>query len=334
MKKYKVSFLLGKFYPPTKGHCHLIDTASINSEKVYVLMCSLKRETIPGVLRYNWLKEIYKDTNVQIIWVEDENPQYPEEDPINFWDIWLNTFKTHLPEHPDAVFSSEDYGFEIAKRMGIEHHLVDKDRVTIPISATKIRANAFKHWEFIPDNIKPYFVKKIVLLGTESSGKSTMCKRLADYFNTNWVTEYGRYYTECINENLEMQDFYNIAVGQKSLVKAGVKHANKLMFCDTELITTKIFSKLYCPKEYINGVSFFDAEIKKENYDLYILLDYNTDFIQDGNRRFGTQRQAHYNTIKDQLDNYGKEFYEVSGVDYDEKFNKIVKLIETKLLNN
>lgn len=331
MKKYKISFLLGKFLPPTKGHCFLIDTASDMSEKVYVLMCSLKREPIAGELRFKWLKEIYQGSNVEIIWVEDENPQYPEEDPINFWDIWMTTFKTHLPEHPEAVFSSEDYGFEIAKRMGIEHHLVDKERVYVPICATKVREDAFKHWEFIPDNVKPYFVKKVVLLGTESSGKSTICDRLANHFETNWVKEYGRFYTETVKEDLDIYDFYNIANGQKVWLESELQIANKVLFCDTEAITTKIFSELYCPSDFKNAESFFDKEIKEQKYNLYILLDYNTKFVQDGNRRFEEQRIAHYNMIKNELEKYGIPYHEISGSDYDEKFNKIVEIVKETL---
>lgn len=328
MKKYKVSFVLGKFYPAHLGHLHLINTASENSDKVYVLMCSLLRETISGELRFSWLKEIYKNTNVEIIWVQDENPQYPEEDPINFWNIWLKTFDVYLPEKVEAVFSSEDYGFEIAKRMNIEHFLVDKDRVQVPISATKIRNNSLENWEFIPDNIKPYFVRKIVLLGTESSGKTTMCKRLADYFETNWVAEYGRYYTENVKEDLDIEDFYKIAEGQKELVKKEIKTSNQLLFCDTELITTKIFSELYCKETYKSALSFFENEIEKEKYDLYVLLDTNTVFVQDGNRRFEEERFNHYNMIKNELVNYNKNYYEITGNDYDEKFNKIVEIIE------
>lgn len=331
MKKFKVSFVLGKFYPPTKGHCHLINTASENSDKVYVLMCSLKRELIGGELRYNWLKEIYANTNVEIIWVKDENPQYPEEDLINFWNIWLRTFYTHLPEKVDAVFSSEKYGFEIAQRMGIEHYLVDEARTIVPICATKIRDDAFQYWDFIPDNIKPYFVKKVVLLGTESSGKTTLCQRLANEFNTNWVSEYGRYYTEEIKEDLEISDFYNIAEGQKALVKENSYKANKLLICDTELITTKIFSKLYCPDTYSEMSSYFDDEIKNQNYDLYILLDNKTEFVQDGNRRFKDKRNLHYDMIKSELTKNNFNYHEIKGVGYDEKFEKIKSIIKKEL---
>lgn len=328
MKKFKTSFLLGKFLPPTRGHCFLIDSASKNSDKVYVLMCSLKREPIAGELRYKWLSEIYKDSNVEVIWVQDENPQYPEEDPINFWDIWMDTFKRHLPERVEAVFSSEDYGFEIAKRMGIEHVLVDKNRITVPICATNVRVNPFKEWEFIPDNVRQHFIKKVVLLGTESSGKSTMCERLAEKFKTTWVKEYGRYYTENIKEDLSINDFYNIVNGQKELVKSELEHANKIIFCDTETITTKIFSELYCPNEYKEGDNFFENEIKSQKYDLYILLDYNTEFIQDGNRRFRNERSKHYNMIKNELIKYNIPYIEVSGESYDLKFNTIVNIIE------
>lgn len=88
MKKFETGMVLGKFYPPHKGHLYLIDTAASQCEIVYVLCCSIKSEIIPGFLRWSWLMSIYKEQpNVKVIHVTDENPQYPEEDE-NFWAIW------------------------------------------------------------------------------------------------------------------------------------------------------------------------------------------------------------------------------------------------------
>jgi HTH-type transcriptional repressor of NAD biosynthesis genes len=215
--------------------------------------------------------------------------------------------------------------------MGIEHHLVDKERVYVPICATKIREDVFKHWDFIPDNVKQYFVKKVVLLGTESSGKSTVCDKLGKYFETNWVKEYGRFYTETVKEDLDIYDFYNITNSQKVWVESEIQIANKLLFCDTEAITTKIFSELYCPEDYKKAEEFFDKEIKEQKYHLYILLDPSTTFVQDGNRRFKEKRLAHYQMIKKELDKYGIKYHEVLGKDYDDRFNITLDLIKKEL---
>ncbi len=309
------------------GHKFLIDTASKHSEKVYVLMCSLKREPIDGELRYGWLKEIYKDTNVEIIWVTDENPQYPEEDPINFWDIWLNTFNTHLPEKCDAVFSSEDYGFEIAKRMGIEHFLVDKERSIVPICATKIREDAHKYWEYIPDVVKPYFVKNIAIVGTESSGKSILAKNLANYYKTLVVEEYGRFYVEEINSDLELNDFEEITQGHIALTNEAIKFANKLLISDTEAVTTKVFCKLYCHNDYHLLNEYFDNIIKNQKFDKYILLDYDTPSVQDGTRVFLDKRKEHFEMIKAELKHYNIPYEIVSG-NWEERFNKAVEIIK------
>ncbi len=334
MKNYKVGFLLGKFLPVSRGHLHLIDTASAQCEKLYVLMCSLKREPIEGILRYQWLKEIYNHRHwIEIIHVQDENPQYPEE-ADNFWDIWLTTFKNHLPEKPDVVFSSEDYGIEIARLMGIDHHMVDKERQIVPISATKIRNNPFENWDFITTNVQQHFMKKIVFLGTESAGKTTMCKRLANHFSTDWVEEYGRIYTEsiCPPNLLSIQDFVRIAEGQKKLVEEKNNLGHKIVFYDTEAIITDVFAKLFCPNDYETLFTsyYFDSIIKQQKYDLYILMGNDCPFVHDGNRQFESQRTEHYQLIKDKLLYYNLPFVEIWGESFDHKFNSIIKLLGDK----
>ena len=137
MKRFRNSLVLGKFLPVTKGHLYLIDSAVVQSENVYVLCCSLETEPIPGKLRAKWLTQIYSESpNVKIIHVTDENPQLPEEDPDNFWDIWYKTVYSNV-DKLDAIFTSEDYGYPFAESLGIEHVLVDKDRVAYPVSGDR-----------------------------------------------------------------------------------------------------------------------------------------------------------------------------------------------------
>ena len=86
-----------KALPFTKGHKFLVDTALKNSEKVTLLVCSLKSEPIPGEIRFNWAKEIYKDEpRINILHCTEELPQYPEEH-TDFWNIWVDVAKRYCP---------------------------------------------------------------------------------------------------------------------------------------------------------------------------------------------------------------------------------------------
>ncbi len=72
--------------------------------------------------------------------------------------------------------------------------LVDPKRTFMSISGAQIRENPFRYWEYIPTEVKPFFVRTVAILGGESSGKSTLVNKLANIFNTTSAWEYGRDY--------------------------------------------------------------------------------------------------------------------------------------------
>ncbi|TAH28610.1 MAG: hypothetical protein EAZ06_09620 [Cytophagales bacterium] len=76
--------------------------------------------------------------------------------------------------------------------MNIQHISFDIPKKFVPISVTTIRKNLFENWNFLPDSVKPYFAIKVVILGTESTGKTIMTQKIAAYFNCNFVFETGR----------------------------------------------------------------------------------------------------------------------------------------------
>jgi NadR type nicotinamide-nucleotide adenylyltransferase len=311
-EKYKSGFIVMKALPPTKGHLYLIDTALENSEKVTLLVCSLKSEPIPGDLRFNWIKEIYqKEDRITIVNFKEEVPQYPEEHP-DFWNIWVNISRKYCPD-ADVIFTSENYGDPYAEYLGIKHHLVDLERKKFPISGTKARSNPFNYWNYIPDNVKPFFVKKIVIMGPESVGKSTLTERLSGHFHTNHVREYGRDVCEKKNGNLDIDDFLDISKGRQKLEDEKTKKANKYLFLDTEDITTYVFSKIYCPENYKKLEDYFISKIDNSNYDLYILLSPDCDSIQDGTRTCLDIRNNHFNSIELELKNRNRNYIIVGG---------------------
>ena len=77
--------VLGKFHPPTLGHRYLVDFARHYVRDLTVVVGTLRREEIPGELRFRWMREMFPD--VRVVHLTDENPQYPAEHP-DFWDIW------------------------------------------------------------------------------------------------------------------------------------------------------------------------------------------------------------------------------------------------------
>ena len=306
-KKYKNGLVLGKFMPLHNGHMLLISSAAKDCENLTVLVCSLKSEPIPGNLRYGWVKSFCSNSasKINVVNITEELPQLPEEHP-QFWDIWCDLIKKNCPGI-EAIFSSEDYGFELAKRLNIKHELVDKERIKQPVSGTAIRNNPFANWQYIYYKAKPYFMKRIYFLGPESTGKSTTSKLLADKFDVNWVPEYGRFLYEEKNGELEFMDFCEIVIKQRDIENKLTNNSQKpFILCDTDVITTKVFCELYYPEEFHKLDEFFDFHIKKQlenNCHFFIMYPDIIEAVQDGTRKFINYqaRMKHYDMIVKEL---------------------------------
>ena len=150
----KTGFLLGKFLPPHRGHLYLIEQAAARCDHLTVLMCSIQRELIPGALRFAWLTQLCPYANV--VHCTDENPQYPQEHP-DFWQFWMRSIRNVMPSGPDLVFSSEDYGDELAERLGARHVLIDRPRSAFPVSGTSVRESPQQNWHLIPAPVQEYY---------------------------------------------------------------------------------------------------------------------------------------------------------------------------------
>jgi HTH-type transcriptional repressor of NAD biosynthesis genes len=331
MKKYKNSLVLGKFMPCTTGHKYLIDTAIENSEHTNVIISHNSSQSISGEIRFNCLKQIYKDNpNVSIYQFDDTGlPQHDNECETKdeFYAYWIPEINK-LVSDLDVVFTSENYGDDFSRYLGVEHFLVDKDRIKFPVSGTDVRGNVFEKWGFLPDEVRPYFVKRVVLMGPESVGKSTLSKKLANYFDTNFVIEYGRIVYESNGNKVGIEDFIPISTGRQSLEDWSIKKSNKLLFCDTEDITTYLFMKMFC-KEYEDEEKWFiDTITNQKRYDLYILMKPDCVGFQDGTRSFLDTRWEHYEEIKKELQKWKCNFVEIGG-DWDERFNESVKIVKS-----
>ena len=327
--KYKNSLVLGKMYPVTKGHLYLIDTALSQSEMVHVIITHNPSQSIPGEVRFEALKLCYdKVTNIKIYCVSDENlPAYDYECETldEFYSYWIPLVYSQV-DALDAVFTSEKYGDDFARYLGVEHVLVDQERKSVPISGTMVRNNPFKNWEFIPQSMRSFFVKRIAIMGPESVGKSTLTKNVSNNLGTNFVPEYGRLVYE-INNSVTIDDFIPISKGRQEIEDWMIKYSKKYLICDTEDITTYLFSKMYCPDEYKKVEPYFLNILKtKPKYDLYILLKPDCEGVQDGTRNFLEERMDHYEVIKSELINRGCNFVEVDG-DWDERYKESLRLI-------
>ncbi|WP_424492485.1 AAA family ATPase [Salinimicrobium sp. GXAS 041] len=172
---------------------------------------------------------------------------------------------------------------------------------------------------------------KIVLYGPESTGKTTLAKKLAAHYNTQWVPEFSRDYLQekwdREREICDMGDILPIAAGQMQLENALLEKSNKVLFCDTNLLETVVYSQAY-----FNG--FCDPLLLKQalkaHYDLYFLTYIDVPWVEDDLRDKPQEREEMFRRFKQTLDVYEKPYQILRG-NLQERFEEAVKKIDELL---
>ena len=152
-------------------------------------------------------------------------------------------------------------------------------------------------------------IKKIAVVGPESTGKSTMSAYLANHYQTVWVPEFAREYCEKLTEPPTWQDEVNMFYGQLALEAEIAPKANKLLICDTTFITVKIWS------DYTFGRSPQEVldELPVHPYDLYLLLDVDLPWQEDPLRDFPHLREHFMQVWHEELQALSANYVVISG---------------------
>jgi HTH-type transcriptional repressor of NAD biosynthesis genes len=206
---------------------------------------------------------------------------------------WL--LKDILKRTPDAIFCSETYGPSCAsvltKALGhnVAAVVVDLDRNQMPVHATQIRQNPYELRRWMAPEVAAAFVRRVVLLGGESSGKTTLAAALAAHYETIWVHEYGRELWEQQHGEMSEEDLLKVGYEQICREQQALSSANGYLFCDTSPLTTAGY-----------GLWMFGriqpelANLAAREYDAVILCKPDFPFVQDGSRREEAFRDQQY----------------------------------------
>lgn len=164
---------------------------------------------------------------------------------------------------------------------------------------------------------------KVVLFGPESTGKSTLAQQLAAHYNTVYVPEYSRIYAEMqmlCGKTLTEDDVLDIAEGQLKLESELLPKANKILFCDTDLLETKVYSEMYydgyCPPQ-------LEDFAKLKTSDLYLLMYIDLPWVADGIRDKPKARLAQFILFEQTLKKYNKPYKIIKGNEQERLQNAI-----------
>lgn len=270
---WEIGVVVGKFLPPHRGHHFLIDTALAQCDRLVVFVCERKDDPIPGALRVDWLRQRHPEADVRL--VEDHDD---EQDAS----LWAANVRGWLGGSPEVVFTSEAYGETFARHLGARHVCVDSQRLTVPCSGTAIRRDPYVHWDCLDEGARGWYARRVVVLGAESTGTTTLARSLAAVLNTNWIVEYGREYTQRRDrtKGWNPDEFLRIAAEQNRRENSAARSANRVLICDTDAFATGIWHRRYLGTDN----PAVDRLAAERRADLYLLTGDEIRFVQDGIR--------------------------------------------------
>ena len=302
--------VIGKFYPPHAGHHLLVRTAASQCKRVTVVVMAASHESISLADRVAWMREVHAaDHNVIVTGIIDDVP-VDYADPT-IWDqhvaLMQQALRAAAAPPVTAVFTSESYGAELARRFNATAVTLDPARLLAPVSATRVRADVAGYWLQLDPVVRAALALRVVVVGAESTGTTTLSLVLAQHIRswggahglTRWVPEYGRQYSidkmAVATAAAQMQgrtplgfddlrwhssEFVQIARTQRALEDAEARIGGPVLVCDTDAFATHTWHERYLQEP---DVAVDEACVARGH--LYLLThDADVPFEQDGIR--------------------------------------------------
>ena len=324
------AFVFGKFLPFHKGHEAMIYFALSKCDFLTVLVCCSEKENIPETERKSWIEKTFEEVkNIEIRTLNYLESELPNTSVTSkeVSEIWSDIFKKQLPDY-SLLITSEEYGNLVAAFMNIKHIAYDIPKKLFPVSATAIRKDVFANWKFLPDSVKPAYALKVVVLGTESTGKTILTQKLSKHFNCLLVLEAAREIIANSN-NFSFHDLHLVASEHAKRINQTILADSPLLIIDTDIHTTKSYSRFIFKKELEVTADIYNPN----RANIYLYLNNDVEYFQDGTRLSEAERNLLDLSHRQVLTDHNIEIVEIKG-DWDERFEMAVEQINNLITTN
>lgn len=268
MRRYGHGLVLGRFRPPHAGHHHLVRTARDRCERLTVVVCGAAPDPLALDDRVAWLREVHRD--VRFVAAADLT------DPAA---VPTAALRALVPERVDAVFSSEPYGDDLGRRLGAEAVCVDPGRSVFPVSGSAVRKDPVGWWDFLEPPVRAALTRRVVVLGAESTGATTLALALAEHYRRRggvWARTWCvPDYTEEYRGRrpvaaLRSEEYPLIADGQAEREEQAARTGSPVLFCDADAFALTIRHE-----RHLGGASEETARVAARGRgDLWLLTDH------------------------------------------------------------
>lgn len=332
-----IGILFGRYLPPHRGHMFHIAMASTIVDELHVFILEDKERDykicnenhvpyIDGKLRLRWMCEQLQDiSHIKMHLLEsiDGNNLEAVEKAV----------RGILPQ-VDVMFVKKQVDLERYESIfqDCQHTVLPDRSIRFPMTSEDILHKPLTHWEYILGSSRPHFVKKVLITGTESCGKTTLIKALGKLYNTSWCEEVGRFYPDKYtggNEEVyNTLDFTRMGWQHKERELEVCRSANRLAFIDTDAVVTQYYSELYLNEHNL----VLESIIGINQYDLILMLSPDVKWVSDGKRLNSDQERReklHLKLLK-MYEDHGFKVEVIQG-NYEERLQKAISLIDELL---
>ncbi len=300
---FKKALVIGKFQPLHKGHMALIEFAATQAEHTSVCILAHNGELIPLEQRKAWMDATYgcrSDITIYALSYNPEELNESSESDVKSSHEWADYLRECFGEafgDFDVFIGSERYVQYMADYVGISHVIYDESRTNLSVSATDIKNDIIRYWDYLSPAAKQTYVRHICICGSESTGKSTVCKRLEEEYGfVTMIPEIGR----CLVGKSEicsaatLEKIYCLHRPLLEAVKADPP--TPVVLWDTDNITTLSYYRYLFPDA---RPEFTDIPMADD----YFFFMSNIPFHDDGTRLEQTEAQklgcCHLKSYKD-----------------------------------
>lgn len=256
-----IGLLPGRFLPPTVGAVRLAQQAAAQVDRLVVLVVALPEDPIPADLRVAWMRALCNGAVV-----------LPAEGEL--------TAVARRAGPVDAVFGDA----ALAGALGARH--VPSPPAEEPPPGAILTCPA-AHWADLPAQVRPWFVRRVVLLGAESTGKTTMAERLAARYGAAWVPELARGWLALRGNAFGPDDLIAIAEAQTAAEAEATLRADRVVFCDTDALVTAVYGE-----RYFGAAPPRVLALSQSRADLRLLFHPDVPWVPDAIRDLPDERAA------------------------------------------